>query len=324
MTIEKSASDGGKAHGSDAGESKVTIYTALAANLAIAVSKFVAAAMTGSSSMLTEGVHSVVDSLNQLLLLYGTARAKRPADREHPFGYGRELYFWSFVVALLIFAVGAGVSLYEGYIHFVTPTPLEDPLVNYIVLGVAFVLEGTSAVVALRQFARAKGDTGWWQAVRDSKDPAGFTILFEDTAALVGLMIAAVGVWASHQFGDPRLDGIASMAIGVLLGTVSALLARESKALLIGERADPAVIEQVRTIIAAQPAIEAVNHVRTLHTAPDKVFVAISADFRDDVTMGEGEKMIEQLEAALKDALPMLSSIYIRPESKEDAVKTPF
>ena len=304
------------------GESKLAIYTALAANLAIAVSKFVAAAMTGSSSMLTEGVHSVVDSLNQLLLLYGQARAARPPDEEHPFGYGRELYFWSFVVALLIFAVGAGVSVYEGYLHIVDPAEAVSPLINYIVLGVAFLLEGGSAIVAIREFSRGKGDLGWWQAIRDSKDPAGFTILFEDMAALAGLAIAAFGVWASHFFGDPRIDGVASIVIGLILGSVAILLARESKALLIGERAEPAVIAEVRAIVAAHPAIVAVNHVRTLHTAPDKVFVAISADFHDAVTMGEGEKLIEALETRLRTALPMLSSIYIRPERQEDAIRT--
>lgn len=300
---------------------KIAIYTALAANLAIAVAKFVASAMTGSSSMLTEGVHSVVDSLNQLLLLHGQARANRPPDEQHPFGYGRELYFWSFVVALLIFAVGAGVSVYEGYLHILHPAEAISPLINYVVLGVAFLLEGGSAIVAIREFSRAKGAIGWWQAIRDSKDPAGFTILFEDLAALAGLSVAALGVWASHYFGDPRIDGAASIVIGLILGTVAILLARESKALLIGERAEPAVIAKVREIVSAHPAIMAVNHVRTLHTGPDKVFVAISADFRDSVTMGEGEKLIETLETELRVALPMLSSIYIRPERQEDAVR---
>ena len=182
------------------GESRVAIFTALAANLAIAVSKFVAAAITGSSSMLTEGVHSVVDSLNQILLLYGQARARRPADEEHPFGYGRELYFWSFVVALLIFAVGAGVSVYEGYLHIIEPSEPTSPLINYIVLGVAFMLEGVSSIVAIRQFSQSKGELGWWQAIRESKDPAGFTILFEDLAALAGLVVAATGYLPMNEW----------------------------------------------------------------------------------------------------------------------------
>lgn len=316
MQGKQDKADAGGHHG----ESRVAIFTALAANLAIAVSKFVAAAITGSSSMLTEGVHSVVDSLNQILLLYGQARARRPADEEHPFGYGRELYFWSFVVALLIFAVGAGVSVYEGYLHIIEPSEPTSPLINYIVLGVAFMLEGVSSIVAIRQFSQSKGKLGWWQAIRESKDPAGFTILFEDLAALAGLVVAAIGVSASHYFGDPRIDGVASIIIGMILGIVAIFLARESKALLIGERADPQVIAQVRAIVGAHPAIMSVNHVRTIHTAPDKVFVAISADFDDAVTMGDGERLIEGLETALRDALPMLSSIYIRPERREDAV----
>jgi cation diffusion facilitator family transporter len=260
------------------GEGPLAIYTALGANLLIAVAKFVAAAITGSSSMLTEGVHSVVDSLNQVLLLYGQRRAARPADAQHPFGYGRELYFWSFVVAILIFALGAGVSIYEGWQHLLAPEPMEHPLVNYIVLGIAFLLEGTSCIVALRAFAKSKGNAGWWQAVRDSKDPTGFIVLFEDAAALFGLIVAAIGVALSQALGEPRIDGVASIVIGLVLGLVALLLARESKALLIGERAEPDVIRAVHDIVSRHPAIVSVNHVRTLHTAPDKVFVAISAD----------------------------------------------
>ncbi len=297
----------------------IVLYGALAANVGIAVAKFVAAGITGSSSMLTEGVHSLVDSGNQVLLLYGQSRAKRAADTAHPFGYGRELYFWAFVVAILIFAVGAGVSIYEGYRHIIAPEPLSDPLINYVVLGVSALLEGTSWTIAVREFSRAKGDLGWWQAVHQSKDPAGFIVLFEDSAALAGLMIAALGVWASHAFGDPRIDGAASIAIGLILALVAVLLARESKGLLIGERADPAIIASIREIVQAHPAILAVNHVRTIHTAPDSIFAAISADFDDSVTMGEGEAIIEVLETRLRDAVSTLASIYIRPENSAAA-----
>lgn len=302
----------------------IVLYGALAANLGIGVAKFVAAGLTGSSSMLTEGVHSCVDSGNQILLLYGQKRAKRPPDAAHPFGYGRELYFWAFVVAILIFAVGAGVSVYEGVRHIREPEPLQSAVVNYVVLAISFALEGSSWVLAIREFRRNVGAGGWWQAVHRSKDPAGFIVLFEDSAALAGLIIATLGVWASHFWGDPRIDGYASVAIGVVLAMVSVLLARESKGLLIGERADPAVIDAVRTVIAAHHAITAVNHIRTIHTAPDRVFVAVSADFRDDVTMGEGETLIEKMEAELKQKLPQLSSIYIRPEKMENATATNF
>jgi cation diffusion facilitator family transporter len=299
----------------------IVIYAALLANLGIAVAKFIAAAITGSSSMLTEGVHSMVDTGNQGLLLYGQHRAKRPPDAEHPFGYGRELYFWAFVVAILIFGLGAGVSIYEGWRHIVEPEPLRDPLINYVVLAIAFALEGTSWGIAMREFAAAsKGDASWWQAVRNSKDPATFIVLFEDSAALAGLSVAAIGVWASHAWGDPRIDGWASIAIGVILAGVAALLARESKGLLIGERADPEMIRDIRAMLEAEPCITAVNHVRTVHTAPDRIFVAISADFSDTLPMGEAESLVERLEHRLKAKLPQLSSIYIRPEKREDAV----
>jgi cation diffusion facilitator family transporter len=298
----------------------IVLYGALAANLGIAVAKFVAAGLTGSSSMLTEGVHSLVDSGNQILLLYGQSRAKQPPDAAHPFGYGRELYFWAFVVAILIFAVGAGVSIYEGYRHMLRPEPLSDPLIAYIVLGVAVLLEGTSWTIAVREFAKSKGDSGWWTAIHRSKDPAGFIVLFEDSAALAGLLIAGLGIWASHAFADPRIDGVASILIGLILALVAVILARESKGLLIGERADSAVIATIRGIVAAHPGIAAVNHVRTIHTAPDSIFAAISADFVDTLTMGEGETMIEAMEGELRAAVPMLASIYIRPEKRENAV----
>jgi len=298
----------------------IVLLGALAANLGIAVAKFVAAGITGSSSMLTEGVHSVVDSGNQVLLLYGQKRAKRPPDAAHPFGYGRELYFWAFVVAILIFAIGAGVSVYEGYLHIIEPEELTDPTINYIVIAVSLALEGSSWWIARREFKASKGDLGWWQAIHQSKDPAGFIVLFEDSAALAGLVFAAIGVWASHAFNDPRLDGYASIAIGVVLGVVAVLLARESKGLLIGERADPDVIARVRDIVTRHPAVTAVNHVRTIHTAPESIFVAISADFVDTLSMGDGEKVIEDIERDLKQSEQRLSSIYIRPEKAADAI----
>ena len=303
--------------------SNIVVIAALLANLGIAVAKFVAASITGSSSMLTEGFHSVVDSFNQLLLLYGQHRGRRPPDHAHPFGYGRELYFWSFVVAILIFGVGSGVSIYEGWVHWNQPEELRDPLINYIVLGVAFALEGGSWFLAVREFSAANRGRGWWAAVRQSKDPAGFIVLFEDSAALAGLLVAGVGVWASHAWGDSRIDGLASIVIGLILGVVAALLAREAKGLLIGEAADPAVVAQVRAIVAARPEITAVNHVRTLHTAPQSIFVAISADFRDTLTMGDAETLIEEIETELKAAEPRLSSIYIRPEKQENAALLP-
>lgn len=298
----------------------LVLYGALVANLGIAAAKFVAAAMTGSSSMLTEGVHSLVDSGNQLLLLYGQRRAEKRPDRTHPFGYGRELYFWAFVVAMLIFAVGSGVSLYEGWLHFSAPEPLRDPTINYVVLAIAFLLEGGSWSLAVREIAQERGGLGWWQAIVRSKDPSRFVVLFEDSAALLGILLAAAGVWSSHRLGDPRLDGIASMLIGLVLALVAVLLAREAKGLIIGESADPVLIRKLRATLEERPEITAVNHVRTLHSAPQSVFAAVSADFVDTLSMGEGEKLIEEMEAQLKAMWPELASIYIRPERREDAV----
>jgi cation diffusion facilitator family transporter len=298
----------------------IVLFGALAANLGIAIAKFVAAGVSGSSSMLTEGVHSLVDSGNQVLLLYGQSRARKPADRAHPFGYGRELYFWAFVVAMLVFAGGAGVSIYEGVLHYRNPEPLRDPLINYVVLAVAFLLEGGSWLIAVREFDRGRQGNGWWQSLVKSKDPAQFMVLLEDSAALIGLAVAAVGIWASHHFGDARIDGVASIVIGTLLAGVAIVLAREAKGLIIGEAADHVLIGRLRAALEGWPQITSVNHVRTVHTAPDAVFVAISADFADDLSMGEAERLIEQMEAQLKALAPALSSIYIRPERREDAV----
>jgi len=297
----------------------IVLYGALAANLGIAVAKFVAAGISGSSSMATEGVHSLVDSGNQVLLLYGQKRASRPPDAAHPFGYGRELYFWAFIVAILIFAVGAGVSIYEGVVHIQDPHAIEDPTVSYIVLALSAVLEGTSWFIAVREFDRGRGQQTWWQAIRRSKDPPNFMVLFEDSAALIGLAVAALGVWASVHFGDPRLDGAASIVIGAVLACVAALLAREAKGLIIGEAADPILIERLRAVLDGHPQITAVNHVRTVHTGPENVFVAVSADFVDSLSMGEAETLIEHLEQRMKAVSPSISSIYIRPEKREHA-----
>ena len=301
-------------------KANIVLYGALFANLGIAAAKFVAAAISGSSSMISEGVHSLVDSGNQILLLHGQNRAKRPPDDAHPFGYGRELYFWAFVVAILIFAVGAGVSIYEGWLHIAAPEPLRDPTINYVVLAIALLLEGTSWTIAVREFNARRQGAPWWRAILRSKDPASFIVLFEDSAALLGLVIAGLGIWASHHFGDPRIDGMASIGIGITLGCVAVLLAREAKELLIGEAADPALIAAIWAVMERQPAVICVNHIRTIHTAPDAVFAAISADFDDTLQMGAAETLIETIERELHAAVPELSSIYIRPEKRAAAV----
>ena len=296
--------------------SKLTLYAALAANLGIAIAKFVAAAITGSSAMLTEGFHSVVDSTNQLLLLYGQKRSQRPPDIIHPLGYGRELYFWSFVVAILIFATGAGLSIYEGVLHIRNPEPMSDPTVNYIVLGVSAALEGSSWFIALRGFAGVKAkDRGWWEAIRRSKDPTTFIVLFEDSAALFGLIIAAIGVFLAHHTGNPVWDGTASIVIGVVLAVVAGLLARESHGLLIGERADPEMIRAVREAISAPREVTKVAEVVTVHIAPDMIFVGIDVDFEDAVPVGDIERLIARVEADLRGRYPAIKSLYIKPRA---------
>jgi cation diffusion facilitator family transporter len=298
------------------GGGKLVLYAAVAANLGIAVAKFVAAGITGSSAMLTEGFHSVVDSGNQLLLLYGQKRAQRPADALHPLGYGRELYFWSFVVAILIFAVGAGFSIYEGVVHLRDPEPVTDPTINYVVLGASLLLEGSSWFVARREFAAAKGEQGWWEAVRRSKDPTTFIVLFEDSAAIAGLLLAAIGVAVSHATGDGRWDGAASVLIGVVLGVVAVVLARESKDLLIGERADPALVAAVRAAVDGRPEVTGVAKVVTVHLAPEIVFLGMDVDFVDSVPVGRVEAMIAEVEMQLRADWPVLAAIYIKPVAR--------
>jgi cation diffusion facilitator family transporter len=307
------------AEGAVEGESKLVLFAALAANLGIAVAKFAAAAITGSAAMLTEGFHSVVDSLNQILLLYGQKRAEQPADELHPAGYGRELYFWSFVVAILIFATGAGLSVYEGIVHLRAPEPPQDPTVAYIVLVVSFVLEGGSWYAAMRGFARAKGKQGWWQAIRRSKDPPAFIVLFEDSAAMAGLVIAGTGVWLSRFTNDGRWDGLASIVIGLVLGVVAILLARESKGLLIGERASPELIAAIRNGIRNHPEVSGVGEVLTIHLGPRSVFVAASVDFVDSVPAGVVEALIAEVEAGLRRDWPEIASLYIKPRSMTGA-----
>jgi len=294
---------------------KLVLFAALGANLGIAVAKFVAAATTGSSAMLTEGFHSVVDSANQLLLLYGERASNRPADDVHPLGYGREIYFWSFVVAILIFATGAGLSILEGIKHIRYPGPIEDATIAYVVLGISFLLEGASWLTAVREFRLTQGSLGWWKAVRRSKDPSTFIVLFEDSAAMFGLVIAAAGVFLTHWTHNPVWDGTASIVIGVALAIVAFMLARESKGLLIGERADPALAAAIREAFASRPEVTRVQEVVTIHFAPRKVFVAASVDFDDPIAVGAIEVLIAETEAQLRRDWPQIASVYIKPKA---------
>jgi cation diffusion facilitator family transporter len=292
-----------------------TLWIAFAANLGIAIAKFVAAALTGSSAMLTEGVHSVVDSSNQLLLLWGRKASRRPADALHPFGYGRELYFWSFVVAVLVFALGAGVSIYEGVIHIADPEPAVSPLIAYGVLAIAFLLEGGSTLQAYKEFGAAKGRLGWIEAVRRSKDPPGFIVLLENGAAMAGIVVAAIGLAISQATGDPRFDGLASIIIGVILGFTAFVLAYESKALLIGESADPELVAALRELVAARAGVSAVGEVLTVHSSPDQITAMLSVDFDDSISAGDVERLVCDIEQEVATRHPLVRRLYIRPRS---------
>ena len=290
-----------------------TLVVALVANLGIAVSKFFAAWITGSSAMLTEGVHSVVDSTNQLLLMWGRRAAKKPPDRYHPFGYGRELYFWSFVVAVLVFALGAGVSVYEGIIHIAEPEGAISPIIAYVVLLVAFLLEGWSTLEAFQDFKKAKGDLGWFQAVRRSKDPPAFIVLLENGAAMAGIIAAAVGLMLSQLTGDPFYDGAASVVIGIILALTAFVLAFESKGLLIGEAADPALVKSLHDLACSQPGVVGVGDVLTVHSSPDQITVMMNVDFRDDMLAGEVERIVCHVEEEARERWPAVRRLFVRP-----------
>jgi len=297
------------------GGSKTVIYAALAGNLAIALTKFAAAAFTGSSAMLSEGVHSLVDTGNGGLLLYGMHRAARPADRTHPLGHGRELYFWSFIVALLVFALGAGVSFYEGVVHIMAPEPVANVMVNYVVLGLSFVFEGSSWYVALKEFRREKGRLGWFEAVRLSKDPSVYTVLFEDSAALLGLVVAFTGILAAELLAMPALDGAASIGIALILGSTAIFLARESKGLLLGEPASPEVQQKVLAIAEQDPAVQRANGILSVHIGPEEIVAGLSIEFEDDLRAPEIEACVERLEARLKEEMPEISRLFVKPQA---------
>ncbi|MGS0997232.1 cation diffusion facilitator family transporter [Rhodanobacter sp. UC4451_H18] len=300
-----------------ASASHKVVYVALGGNLMIAIAKFVAAGLSGSSAMLSEGVHSLVDTVNEVLLLYGLHRAGKPPDRSHPFGYGRELYFWSFIVALLVLAAGAGVSFYEGVMHIREPEAIKRPWINYAVLGVSFLFEGTSWLVALREFRARKGKLGYFEAFRLSKDPSTFTVLLEDSAALLGLLIALAGVVGAQAFDEPALDGVASLGISGVLASFALLLARETKGLLIGEPAHPRVSGSILAIAAADPGVHAANGVLTVQMGPNQVVATLSAEFEDALTTPQIEACINRIEAQAKTIHPELLSLFIKPQTAE-------
>nr|WP_174506779.1 cation diffusion facilitator family transporter [Acinetobacter sp. Marseille-Q1620] len=296
---------------------KLVVYAALAGNLVIALVKFVAAYITNSSAMLSEAIHSVVDTLNEILLLYGLKKSQQPADSKHPFGYGRELYFWAFIVALMVFALGALVSIYQGIQHIRFPEATVSPLVNYVVLGIAIVCEGTSWLIALKTFKKNKGKLGYFEAFRRSKDPTTFTVLFEDSAALIGLLIALLGIYLSHALNMPMLDGVASVFIGIVLAISAFLLGRETKGLLLGETAGPKLRHNVLLIAQNDPAVESANGVLTEQMGAHQVIASLSLEFKDGLTSDDIETCVNRIETRIKEIHPEIVALFIKPQTQK-------
>ncbi|GAB3887214.1 cation diffusion facilitator family transporter [Spirosoma agri] len=293
--------------------SKTPIYSALAANLAIAITKFIAASVTGSSAMVSEGIHSLVDTLNEILLLYGIARSKKPADKSRPFGYGRELYFWAFIVSILIFGVGGGVSFYEGITHLQHPEPIKEPFWNYIVLGIAFCFDGISFITALKEFNRQRGEKPFWSAVKGSKDPSTFVVLFEDASDLLGLIVAFLGVFLGHQFNNPYFDGIASIIIGLILTGVSIVLARESRSLLMGESIESATLSEIVALTESDNAVTSVLQSPSIYLSPEEVLVMLVIDFHDALSTSEINEAISRIRANIQQQFPIVRQVFIEP-----------
>jgi cation diffusion facilitator family transporter len=295
--------------------SKRVVYAALAGNLAIALTKFVAAGFTGSSAMWSEGIHSLVDSGNQGLLLYGMKRAARPADARFPFGYGKEVYFWSFVVALLVFATGAGLSLYEGIRHLRQPAEIENPLINYIVLALALLLEGAPWLAAYRQFSRTRGERGVVEAVQRGKDPAVLAVLFEDSAAIAGLVVAFAGIALYQITGNPLFDAAASVVIGLILAATAMWLAFETKGMLIGESANREVVSEIRRLAERYPEVERVNEVLTMHMGPEYILANISVNIACDVPRTRAHEIMDELDSRIKKSDPRVKRVFIESQN---------
>ncbi len=299
-------------------ESRTAVIAAIAGNLAIATTKFIAAAITGSSAMLSEAIHSLVDTGNGGLLLLGARFSRKPPDETHPFGYSTEIYFWSLVVAILIFALGGGMSVYEGVTHLTKPHHIENPLWNYAVLGVAIIFESASFFFAFKAFRAEKGKQSVVQTIRASKDPTTFTVLFEDTAALLGLLVALAGVFLAEQFHEPHFDGVASIVIGLILGVVAVVLAYESRSLLIGEGVSPEIMLRIREIVNSDPAVSEIKQFLTLHFGPADVLLTMNLRFQREFTASEVAEVIARLEDKIRGQFPEINHIFIETESLRD------
>ena len=296
--------------------SKISIYGAILANVGIAISKFIAGSYTGSSAMLSEGIHSLVDSTNGLLLLLGIKKSQRPADKSHPFGYGMEIYFWSFVVAIMIFALGGGIAIYEGIHHIIEPVEVSNIKINYIVLSVAILLEGTSLVVALNQFKKNNGKYGLIKSMRRSKDSSTFTVIIEDLGAMVGLVVALLGLFIGDFFEIAIADGVASVIIGLILTGMAWFLAVETKGLLLGESMDQDSVALLEGILKEHKQVTEYGLIRSVHFGPTGVMVGVDVHFDDAYSLEQIEQEIVQIEIEFKAKVPAVKYVFI--EVKED------
>lgn len=299
-----------------AGSSKKVIYFALVGNAAISVTKFVAAIFTGSAAMFSEGIHSLVDTGNQVLLLFGLRQAKKPPNAQYPFGHGKEVYFWSFVVAILIFAVGAGLSIYKGVEHVLHPQVINDPIWNYLVLSIALVIEAYVFFIAIKEFNKSKGDYDYLTAIQRGKDPGLFVVLLEDAAAMMGLLVAMTGIALSQFTGNYVFDGIASIMIGLILAMVAVLLAYETKGLLIGESANKEVVKGINDVVKQMDGVQNVNEVLTMHMGPEYILVNLSVEFCDHMRTGQMEQMISRLDSEIKQKFTRVKRVFIEAEKK--------
>jgi cation diffusion facilitator family transporter len=299
-------------------ESLLAIYAAVAGNIAIAVTKFVAAAFTGSSAMLSEAIHSVVDTGNGGLMLLGVRKSRKPPDADHPFGHGHELYFWTLVVGVLVFAVGGGMSTYEGILHILHPVLPENVAWNYWVLGIATIFEGTTWLFGWKAFSAERGRRGVLETIHETKDPSSFTVLLEDSTALLGLLFAFFGIFLSHQFGLPYLDGVASVVIGLLLCGVATLMVYESKGLLIGEGLDPDALKSLRGLVEADPAVESVRHLHSMYLGPHEVLLTIELHFDSKLSVAEMRQGIGRLKNAIQSEHPDVKRVFFGAESLSD------
>ncbi len=299
----------------DTSGSKLPIYAAIAANLAIAIAKFVSAGFSGSSAMISEGIHSLVDTGNGGLLLFGIYKSKKPADDNHPFGHGKELYFWSLIVAILIFSIGGGMAIYKGISHVSDPAPLTDPFWSYVVLGIAFLFESAALFFALKNFRKEKGNNSYWKAIKLSKDPGSFAIILEDTAALVGLLVAFAGLFLGHYFNDARYDAYASVLIGLVLALTAGVLAKESKGLLIGEGANSEMSDSILKIVHADESVANAKKPLTMYFGPHDVFLAIDIRFKKNQSSLEIEKAVCRLEKDIRQSHPIVKRIFIETSS---------